>query len=354
MANLKPGDILIIKKPGEVTRLDHMHRIESIGEAVRARSGRGEMSEILAPESGDSTRQVARVPNPSIEVWLKLIELVEDAKRITQALSAGGSSSLGAIGVSLGYADKWHHIDVANPAGIATARKAVSAIQSMFSACQGHIATASSRYTADVRKITSTLPACIQIEDAEGKHNTLYMDSTKFIGGSIAEFEVYDEHGSAGMKIVAQMFKLTKTRAYFKSTNGLEGYLTYRRKPGHFCATIDGVEIRSTDPKVHEVYTFEDFRRLREYNASIAEAEGELKHSYREHFLDNAPEAYTKFMKHPLYLAGKTNFEDAYAANHKALTDTHKSLRDMQSTLSSVESLLACIQGAVMRIFSNK
>lgn len=117
MTSLKPGDILIIKKPDEVTRLDHMHRIESIGEVVRARSGRGEVSEILTPESGDSTRQVARVPSSSVEVWLKLIELVEDAKRVTQALSAGGSSSLGAIGASLGHAGKWHHIDVANPAG---------------------------------------------------------------------------------------------------------------------------------------------------------------------------------------------------------------------------------------------
>lgn len=354
MTNLNPGDILVIKKPDEVTRLDHMHRIESIGEAVRARSGRGEMSEILAPESGDSTRQVARVPNPSVEVWLKLVELVEDAKRVTQAFSAGGSSSLGAIGASLGYADKWHHIDVANPAGIATARKAVSAMQDMLYGCQEHVAAASSKYAADVHEITGMLPAHIQVDNAAGERNTLYMDSVRFTEGTIAEFEAYDEHGSAGMKIVAQMFKLTKTRAYFKSTNGIEGYLTYRKKPGHFCATIDGVEIRSTDPKVHEVYTFEDFYRLREYNASIAKAEGELKHSYREHFLDNAPEAYTKFMKHPLYLAGKTNFEDAYAANHKALTETRKSLRDMQSTLSSVESLLACIQGAVMRIFSNK
>lgn len=354
MTSLKPGDILIIKKPDEVTRLDHMHRIESIGEVVRARSGRGEVSEILTPESGDSTRQVARVPSSSVEVWLKLIELVEDAKRVTQALSAGGSSSLGAIGASLGYVDKWHHIDVANPAGITTARKAVSAIQGMFSACQTHIATASSKYEADILEIAGTLPACIQFEGAERERNTLYMDSTKFIEGATAEFEVYDEHGSSGMKIIAQVFKLTKTRAYFKSTNGLEGYLTYRNKPGHFYATIDGVEIRSTDPKVHEVYTFEGFYRLREYNASIAEAEGRMKQAYQQHFLDSAPEAYAKFMKHPLYLAEKTNFEDAYAANHKALTETRKSLSDMQSTLSFMESLLAGIQQSVTKIFKVK
>ena len=354
MTNLNPGDILIIKKPDEVTRLDHMHRIESIGEVVRARSGRGEVSEILTPESGDSTRQVARVPNPSVEAWLSLIELEEDAKRVTQTLSAGGSSSLGAIGTSLGYAGKWHHIDVANPAGIATARKAVSAMWDMLYGCQEYVAAASSKYVADVHGIAGMLPAHIQVDDAAGERSTLYMDSAKFIEGAIVEFEAYDEHGSSGMKIIAQMFKLTKTRAYFKSTNGLEGYLTYRKKPGHFCATIDGVEIRSTDPKVHEVYTFEDFYRLREYNTSIAEAEGELKHSYREHFLDNAPEAYTKFMKHPYYLAGKTNFEDAYAANHKALTETRKSLRDMQSTLSFMESLLAGIQQSVTKIFKVK
>ena len=59
-------------------------------------------------------------------------------------------------------------------------------------------------------------------------------------------------------------------------------------------------------------------------------------------------------MKPPYYLAGKTNFEDAYAANHKALTETRKSLSDMQSALSFVESLLAGIQGSVMRIFSNE
>lgn len=354
MTSLKPGDILIIKKPDEVTRLDHMHRIESISGVARARSGRGEMSEILTPESSDSTRQVARIPSPSIEAWLSLIELEEDAKRVTQALSAGGSSSLGTIGASLGYAGKWHHIDVANLAGIATARKAVSAMQDMLSGCQEYVAAASSKYAADVHEIAGMLPAYIQVDDMEGGRNTLYMDSTKFIEGAIAEFEVYDEHGSAGMKVIAQMFKLTKTRAYFKSTNGLEGYLTYRNKPGHFYATIDGVEIRATDPKVHEVYTFEDFYRLREYNASIAEAEGRMKQAYQQHFLGNAPEAYAKFMKPPYYLAGKTNFEDAYAANHKALTETRKSLSDMQSTLSFMESLLAGIQQSVTKIFKVK
>lgn len=354
MTSLKPGDILIIKKPDEVTRLDHMHRIESIGEVVRARSGRGEVSEILTPESGDSTRQVARVPSSSVEVWLKLIELVEDAKRVTQALSAGGSSSLGAIGASLGYAGKWHHIDVANPAGIATARKGVSAMQDMLYGCQEYVAAASSKYAADVHEISGMLPAHIQVDDAAGGRSTLYMDSTKFIEGAIAEFEAYDEHGSSGMKIIAQMFKLTKTRAYFKSTNGLEGYLTYCKKPGHFCATIDGVEIRATDPKVHEVYTFEDFYLLRDYNASIAEAERKLKHAYQKHFLDNASEAYAKFMKPPYYLAGKTNFEDVYAANHKALTETRKSLSDMQSTLSFMESLLAGLQQSVTKIFKVK
>lgn len=354
MTSLKPGDIIIIKKPDEVARLDHMHRVESISGVVRARSGRGEVSEILTPENGDSTRQVARVPSSSVEVWLKLIELVEDAKRVTQALSAGGSSSLGAIGASLGYAGKWHHIDVANPAGIATARKAVRDIQEMLSGCQAHVAAASSKYAADVHEITGMLPAHIQVDNAAGERNTLYMDSVRFTEGAIAEFEVYDEHGSAGMKVIAQMFKLTKTRAYFKSTNGLEGYLTYRNKPGHFCATIDGVEIRATDPKVHEVCTFEDFYRLREYNASIAEAERKLKRAYQEHFLGNAPEAYAKFMKHPLYLAGKPNFEDAYAANHKALTETRKSLSDMQSTLSFMESLLAGIQQSVTKIFKVK
>lgn len=354
MTNLKPGDILIIKKPDEVTRLDHMHRIESIGKRIRARSGRGEMSEILTPESSDSTRQVARIPNPSIEAWLSLIELEEDAKRVTQTLSAGGSSSLGAIGASLGYAGGWCHIDVANPTGIATARKAVSAIQDMLSGCQAHVAAASSKYAADVHEIAGMLPAHIQVDDTAGEHSTLYMDSTKFIEGAIAEFEAYDEHGSSGMKIIAQVFKLTKTRAYFKSTNGLEGYLTYRKKPGYFYATIDGVEVRSTDPKVHEVYTFEDFYRLREYNASIAKAESVLKQAYQEHFFGNAPEAYVKLMKPPYYLAGKTNFEDVYAANHKALTETRKSLSDMQSTLSFVESLLAGIQQSTTKIFKVK
>lgn len=158
MTSLKPGDILIIKKPDEVTRLDHMHRIESIGEVVRARSGRGEVSEILTPESGDSTRQVARVPSSSVEVWLKLIELVEDAKRVTQALSAGGSSSLGAIGASLGYAGKWHHIDVANPAGIATARKGVSAMQDMLYGCQEYVAAASSSMRQTFTKLVVCYP----------------------------------------------------------------------------------------------------------------------------------------------------------------------------------------------------
>lgn len=181
MTSLKPGDILIIKKPDEVTRLDHMHRIESIGEVVRARSGRGEVSEILPPESGDSTRQVARVPSSSVEVWLKLIELEEDAKRVTQTLSAGGSSSLGAIGTSLGYSGKWHHIDVANPVGIATARKAVSAMQDMLSGRQEYVAAASSKYAADVHEIIDMLPAHIQVDNAAGERSTLYMDSAKFI-----------------------------------------------------------------------------------------------------------------------------------------------------------------------------
>ena len=59
-------------------------------------------------------------------------------------------------------------------------------------------------------------------------------------------------------------------------------------------------------------------------------------------------------MKPPYYLAGKTNFEDVYAANHKALTETRKSLSDMQSTLSFMESLLAGIQQSVTKIFKVK